>query len=101
MKTALTRLSEWYSDQCDGDWEHSSGIDIQTIDNPGFRITINLADTALEGIAFPKIEEEYETSDRWFRCWVEKSKFEAVGAPGRLEDMIETFLYWAGDKYRK
>lgn len=33
---ALEWLTSWYKTQCNGDWEHSYGIEISTIDNPGF-----------------------------------------------------------------
>jgi hypothetical protein len=26
---ALDRLQAWYADQCDGDWEHDEGIEIE------------------------------------------------------------------------
>jgi hypothetical protein len=31
---------EWYTKQCNGDWEHSYGIRIDTIDNPGWSLTL-------------------------------------------------------------
>ncbi|RRJ95187.1 hypothetical protein Ga0100231_013590 [Opitutaceae bacterium TAV4] len=45
MKSALQRLSEWYASQCDGDWEHSYGFKISTLDNPGVAIEIDLFGT--------------------------------------------------------
>nr|TKK07812.1 hypothetical protein SrhCFBP13529_11555 [Stenotrophomonas rhizophila] len=44
---ALDRLQKWYADQCDGDWEHSFGIRIDTLDNPGWTVSVDLTDTAL------------------------------------------------------
>lgn len=40
-------LSEWYKSNCDGDWEHYYGIKIDTIDNPGWKVDIDLVDTYL------------------------------------------------------
>jgi hypothetical protein len=31
----LRWLQDWHAGQCDGDWEHSYGVDIGTLDNPG------------------------------------------------------------------
>lgn len=31
----LTSLQNWYTQYCDGDWEHNEIINIHTIDNPG------------------------------------------------------------------
>ena len=41
----LERLQRWYLYRCDGDWEHSFGITIETLDNPGWMVTIDLQDT--------------------------------------------------------
>lgn len=30
----LKWLENWYSSNCDGDWEHLYGITIRTLDNP-------------------------------------------------------------------
>lgn len=32
----LGRLERWYAAQCNGDWEHTYGITIETLDNPGW-----------------------------------------------------------------
>jgi hypothetical protein len=48
MKTGLSLLEEWYAARCDGDWEHSWGVKIDTLDNPGWTISINLNDTRAE-----------------------------------------------------
>jgi len=38
-------LQKWYADHCDGDWEHEYGIVIETLDNPGWSIVIDLKNT--------------------------------------------------------
>ena len=43
-------LQNWYTDQCNGEWEHEYGVNIQTSDNPGWIIDIDLAFTPLENI---------------------------------------------------
>lgn len=42
----LQELQRWYRSQCNGDWEHSYGVKIDTLDNPGWSVTVELADTA-------------------------------------------------------
>ena len=44
----LKFLQDWYTSQCDGDWEHTYGITITTLDNPGWSITIDLENTGFE-----------------------------------------------------
>ncbi len=48
-------LLKWYCKHCNGDWEHGTGIHIDTLDNPGWSIKINLEDTELEDKIFKKL----------------------------------------------
>jgi hypothetical protein len=93
--TALARLTNWYSKQCNGDWEHSFGFTIDTLDNPGVSLTVDLRETYLESATFEEKKDQYESTDRWMICRRSGEKFEARGAACRLEDMIEEFLRWA------
>jgi hypothetical protein len=95
MASALKRLSDWYLDQCDGLWEHTQGMSITTLDNPGFALKIDLKGTPLEDAEFDRVEVEYQTEDRWYTCWKEDGTFNAAGAPSTVEDMIECFLDWS------
>jgi hypothetical protein len=45
--TAIQRLQHWFIANCNGDWEHQSGIAISTLDNPGWSIDIDVEGTAL------------------------------------------------------
>jgi len=49
VATGLAFIEDWYAAHCDGDWEHDERIRIGTLDNPGWRVWINLRDTELEG----------------------------------------------------
>src|SRR5262245_45197449 len=48
----LERLQRWYDSRCDGRWEHDYGIEIETCDNPGWLVRIDL----------PELEEHYAMS---------------------------------------
>jgi hypothetical protein len=97
---ALTRLQQWYRSQCDGDWEHSSGVTIGTLDNPGWSLDVDLRDTPLEAKSFK--EHSYgvgsgaaTSRDEWLVCKVEQNVFRGRGGPFKLQEMIEVFLDWA------
>ena len=92
--TALGRRQAWYQSQCDGEWEHGYGISISTLDNPGWRISIDLHDLKLADTAFETMTENIEHPTDWMRCWKDESKFEAACGPIRLEDVINVFLKW-------
>ena len=95
MPSALERLSSWYSLQCDGDWEHTYGIKIETLDNPGWSVKIDLTDTALAEEPFQEHQSEYDHDVRWVRCWKVGAEFRAACGPEQLEVAIQVFLAWA------
>jgi hypothetical protein len=83
-------LQKWYTDRCDEDWEHMYGIQIGNIDNPGWAVTIDLADTELAD--FEKSYETFENSEEdWYAYSIENKVFKGVGDPGKLNKIIETF----------
>jgi len=91
----LRRLQSWYQAQCDGDWEHSGGITIETLDNPGWKLEVALADTALEKKAFAEVRRDYESEKDWLMCFLRDGKFMGACGPQKLEEMLQVFLDWA------
>lgn len=63
----LEGLQEWYAQQCDGDWEHGHGIRISTLHNPGWSLSIDLAQTEMEGRTFATFQVERTRKD-WIHC---------------------------------
>jgi hypothetical protein len=95
MASTLEKLTAWYASNCDGDWEHGSGVKIGTLDNPGWRLEVNLRGTPLEQRPFSLVEDRYDHDTEWLRCWIEESTFHAACGPLRLEDALSVFLDWA------
>ena len=94
MSDALANLQQWYLSQCDGDWEHSEGVRIDTLDNPGWAFKVDLQGTTLEERPFPNLDRGAGTSD-WLHCHRTESAFEGYGGPLMLGEMIAVFLDWA------
>jgi hypothetical protein len=90
----LHDLECWYASNCDGDWEHDFGVGIETLDNPGWSVTIDLEGTNLEGIAYETLERNKSEVD-WVRCWVEGKHFRGVGDPTKLREILRVFVEWA------
>ena len=90
----LEELQVWYRDQCDGDWEHQYGVVIETLDNPGWLLKIDLTGTGLESKSFNPIEDTAPSSS-WLHCKVEDRKFQAACGPTMLSTAIGYFLSWA------
>lgn len=92
--TPTRKLAIWYSKHCNEDWEHTYGIEIQTIDNPGWSLRVALSDTLLAEAEFAPIEVERAEWD-WVDCRVKEQTFVAHGGVYNLDEMIMIFLDWA------
>jgi hypothetical protein len=92
----LAGLEQWYLSQCNGDWEHSFGIEISTLDNPGWRVVIDLRGTELENSPFSEISTLKHKTE-WMRCWIEDQKFHGAGGPLHLSAILAVFTQWAKD----
>ena len=68
--TALQRFQQWYKAQCNGEWEHSCGVGIATLDNPGWSLEIDLADTPLQHKMFTEVKRDYEQATEWITCFL-------------------------------
>ena len=90
----LTWLQAWYSMQCDGDWEHGHGVSIETLDNPGWRVRIDLAGTAARDRPLDPIESHRSEHD-WLVVRLDGSTFEAACGPLNLGEALHTFRLWA------
>ena len=93
MMDEIEWLQTWYQNCCDGRWEHEYGIKIGTLDNPGWRIRIDLAGTPVEGRAMEPIEADRSDTD-WLFCKIEEGAFVGHGDPTKLTKMIAIFREW-------
>lgn len=93
----LSFIQQWYSAHCDGEWEHGYSIKIETIDNPGWFVKINLADTELARHAFDLPFVERSEND-WLRCWVEDAVFNIACGPNNLIEGLAVFKNWASER---
>lgn len=111
----LNRLQAWYEAQCNGTWEHHSGISIQSCDNPGWWVKIQLTGTPLSEKPFCPIEHnvslahmeriaaglEGDSCDRgsdWMLCHVKDNVFDGAGGPQKLDVILAAFLDWAEER---
>jgi hypothetical protein len=96
-------LMNWYLAECNGDWEHSYGVEIGTLDNPGWSLKINLCETSLADRSFPKVQygapaqdlDQWRQSGSWWIAEVKDSIFEAACGPLDLPAAIAVFRQWA------
>jgi hypothetical protein len=90
----LPFLEQWYAAQCDGDWEHEFGVRVDTLDNPGWSLSIELVGTVPEGVTAARRVVERTKSD-WLTTWSNGRKFEARCGPLNLAEAIRAFAGFA------
>ncbi|OHB76102.1 MAG: hypothetical protein A2Z34_10585 [Planctomycetes bacterium RBG_16_59_8] len=93
MHDPLADLEAWYTNVCDGDWEHQFGIHIETLDNPGWSVNINIAETPIADKEFSKVKHERGDCN-WVHCWVEDETFKGRGGPNNLREILNIFAIW-------
>lgn len=91
-------IQDWYKNNCNGYWENMYGIEISNIDNPGWRVKIDLSETSLEKKEFIEVKEDLGDDD-WFVCGVNGNVFDACGDSGKLEKILYIFKEWTEINY--
>jgi hypothetical protein len=96
----LAWLTRWYAARCDGEWEHRYGVTIESLDNPGWRVRIDLRGTPLEAVAFSPVIVNADPPDgdpdaRWRHCIVSGGRFEGAGGAHDLGEILAVFRAWA------
>ncbi len=89
----LKWLQQWYHSNCDGEWEHDWGVTVETLDNPGWSVFIDLSETRMEGVEFQETKIDRSEHD-WIYCRVEEGKFKGAGGPFNLIELLEVFQTW-------
>ena len=96
----LDWLQKWYLAQCDGAWEHEWGVKIDTLDNPGWTVAIDLKGTPLGKLNYPRREID-RADDDWVEAWSAKGVFHAVRGPQNLTETLTLFRTWAEESVDK
>ena len=87
----LHNFQLWYRNQCDGSWEHQYGASINTLDNPGWVVMVDLMGTDLQAVQMDPIIDE-KTDDDWLHCKIDNGKFVGNGGSLNLEAILQIFL---------
>jgi hypothetical protein len=91
LTLVFQRLQQWYESECNGDWEHSFGVKIETLDNPGWVVTIDLTETEWDSLAVER--KIFERNDRdWVQYEVVNGQFVGCGGPGNLCEVVSLFF---------
>jgi hypothetical protein len=88
--SALEFLAAWYSDQCDGEWEHEFGVRLDTLDNPGWYLRVDLIGTAAERRFVERRRFDFGAGG-WVIVGSDGRTFEASSDPSSLNFALEEF----------
>lgn len=94
MEDALGALSAWYAGQCDGEWEHRYGLHLGTLDNPGWQLDVDLADTAVAARPFDRVERFRDDAD-WVVAYRDERQWHGACGALNLTELIARFVAWA------
>jgi hypothetical protein len=86
----LDWIQNWFIDNCDGEWEHGEGIQIVTIDKPGWEVEIDISKTSVANLHLKWILNEIGPRD-WYGVKIENQKFNAAGDSGKLIFLLGLF----------
>ena len=96
----IEEIQKWYHSQCNEDWEHGLGVSVETLDNPGWSVKIDIEDTELENRAYEEFSygtgDEADTSGNdWLITKIENRQFVGCGGPYKLKEILSLFISWA------
>ena len=86
----LDWIQDWFKSNCDGDWEKGEGIQITTLDNPGWEVEIDISNTSVANLNLRPIHNQKGAQD-WYGVKIENQKFIAAGDAGKLEFLLGLF----------
>jgi hypothetical protein len=86
----LDWIQNWFKDNCDGDWERGHGIQITTLENPGWVVEFDLSNTSLANLNLDEIFNE-NGRQNWYSVKIDNQKFSAAGDSGKLKFLLGLF----------
>jgi hypothetical protein len=86
----LDWIQNWFQENCDGEWEQGSVIQITTLEDPGWEVEIDISTTSITNLELDWILNEVGTHD-WYGVKIENQKFSASGDAGKLEFLLNLF----------
>ena len=94
----LIWLLKWYYKQCGEKWDNGDrlngkGIQINTMDNPGWGLKINLEKAKMQNKSFEEINIERSEQD-WICCFVKDGMFRGYGGLTNFPEILQIFRNW-------
>ena len=91
---SIARLQSYFQSCCDGDWEHSFGISIKTLDNPGWIVKIRVDETSRQDSRFDPVSVDRSEED-WINIrLVDGNILQGAGGVNNLNELLDAMLDW-------
>ena len=94
MGDGLGALQAWFATHCDGNWEQEYGVTIETVEEPGWELRVDVVGTSLEAVVLPR-ESVGRSDDDWCEAWCDGYTFHAVGGLHNLDVLLGSFVSFA------
>ncbi|MEQ5045296.1 Imm53 family immunity protein [Providencia manganoxydans] len=92
----ITQLQNWYKSKCNGLWEHEYGLDISTLDNPGWKVHIN-GEKGKEELNLTVNNND----DDWLNIITNDIEFKGYGSPQNLNTILNYAIKWLNKPRQK
>lgn len=89
----LNWLADWFDNECDGDWEHSYAVHIDTLDGAKWHLSVRIEETDLEDKTFEEVRIQ-KNEDDWMHCLLKEAYFDATCGLKNLPEAMKTFREW-------
>ena len=84
-------LLDWYEVACKNGLDPKNRIELYTLDNPGWDLSVNLEGTGLDIHEYFLIENIDRTDDDWCHCFVRDNVFYAPCGNCNLGESLDMF----------
>jgi Immunity protein 53 len=95
MNNKLLAIEQWLGRQTEDYLSTEKAIQIETLDNPGWGVRVDLKGTSALSGDIDTAEFE-ENADYWFHCSIAQKKFIGYGGVHNLSSILTCFTSWAG-----
>jgi hypothetical protein len=89
----LEWLEDFFQSLCNGDWEHGHGVRMETLDNPGWFIELDLSDTVFSDVLFDS-KVLLRTDTDWIHCVKEEQMLRCAGGVRNLNEILGVIRDW-------
>lgn len=89
----LSWLDNFFANLCDGEWESEYGLTIESVNNPGWMVRIDLDGTGLNPSSFRPVTDQ-RNERNWVECKVQDGVWLGGGGLGNLDEVLSIFRAW-------